>query len=1114
MKKKPKIEIFLFPREKIKTYLIINLILFFISLSLNVSGSIYSQNMIFNNSVDEITVKDVIRETDANLTYLELENDLIEITPLLENTQQLTVTGLVTDASSGESLPGVSIVIEGTTTGTVTDLDGKFSLPVPNENAVLVFSFVGYSTSRIPLEGRSVLEINLTPAAFDLDEVVVVGYGTLRRVNLTGSVTIVKAEELAQIAVPSLGLGLMGRAPGLFIKNSSGEPGEIGVDLNIRGYGTPLIIVDGTPVDMRYFQNIDPNDIESFNVLKDASAAAVYGARAGNGVIVITTKRGIESAPRFSYDVDYAQQFFTVVPRRVDAAGYTGMWNVMLVHGEDTPPVYTDEAIQKYRDGSDPVNYPNTDWWKETLLDYSPRQRHNLSVRGGTESIKYFTSIGYFNQKGMLRSNDIDFTRFNLRSNLDVKLTEKLDLNFDLSATQQDYISPDSRMTWLNVADEPIAVGIRIWRSRPFAPNTPLPDPNRVPAMLSGLTENPYYMGFRKHSGTRQNRRLTGYGRVALNYDLPYGFGARASFDINRDFYRGKRRVLEMPQYDYNAETGEYILRRKLNPYNFLTESMEITNNFNQQYFLTWDGSFGNHEINALVVHEILTDDFDHFRASRRDYEFEMDYLFAGPDAGKDNYGYATEGGRKSYVGRINYNYLGKYLIELSGRADGSPKFPAETRWGYFPSASIGWRISEESFMEDISNIIWNLKLRASHGVLGFDRAGAFQYLSTFSIRSRMLYDQIPDPGIRADALPNPFITWEKMRITNIGLDFNLGGFLDGTFDYFYRLRSDVLGQRIAAIPSVVGATLPQENYMEFDNRGMEFSLYHRNIIGDVNFTVGGNISYNREKTVFRDQAPFSNREHERRSNEIGEWRDRVWAFPTDGLFTSQAEIDNYMVDLDGQGNRTIRIGDTKWIDTNNDGVINADDMILQGRGSYPKMMYGIDLSVSWKGFDLYTLWQGAGMLDIPISAREFSQPFASFNTPLQWHMDNIYTPENPWIPAVSLEDAKLPRFARGHVNYSRTAADYWIVPGAYIRLKNIQLGYNIPERITTRWGIDRLKIYLAGYDVWTFAAHGLNFLDPEVDTHNPSEGSPQRGTMGSVHPQLGSYNVGLQLNF
>lgn len=1084
-------------------------------LSFMYDNNVFNVDRPVSIEVENATVQSLVEKliSGENLKY-EMVNRYIVITALNPTTsgqQQKSVSGKVTD-SSGDSLPGVSVAVKGTTNGTITDGNGNYSLSNIPENAILQFSFVGMKTQEVVVGRQSIINIAMLDDAIGIEEVVAIGYGTQKKVNLTGSITTVKADELTDVPVPTISQAIMGRSPGVFIKNKQGQPGENGIDINIRGFGNPLIIVDERPVTMNFFQQLEPGDIESFNILKDASAAAVYGARAGNGVILVTTKRGTISAPKISYRGNYSLQFFANVPEFVDAAQYAAMKNVGLVYTEGKDPIWTDEEIQKFRDGSDLENYPNTNWWNETFRDFAPQQQHSVSVSGGTETVKYFTSVNYFNQKDMHVSDDTDYNRLSMRSNLDIKMSEKFNIGFDFSLANQDFTGPSTKME----RGSSSGIMTTVLRSLPYASNDPLPDPTKVPAMLRGAFTNPYYMGLIEHVGFNKWNRLYAFAKLKVEYELPFGFKAKAAFDMNGAYYRDRLRQLEMPQYDYDAETEEYILRAKYSSFNSLQETNSITKNFNQQYFLTWDKIIKDHQLNALFVYEILSNDYDFLSAYRRDFEFDLDYLFAGSELNKDNNGYATEGGRKAYVSRINYNYKDKYMVEFSSRWDGSPKFPANTRWGFFPSASVGWRISEEPFILNNVPVITNLKLRASYGKLGFDAAGAFQYLSTFEIRSQYIYDEGLQSGIRADALPNPNITWEKMTTTNVGLDFNLwdGRLLEGSFDYFYRLRTDVLGKRVGSVSDVVGATLPDENFYEFDNRGWELTLRHAYKIGELGYSIGGNISINREKTIFRDQAEFASMEAYRRGNQVGEWTDRFWAYPTEGLFQLQEEIDGW-ADIDGAGNRTIKPGDIKFVDYNGDGMISPEDMIVTGRGVNPRLMFGIDVSFSWKGFELSTLWQGAGLNNFDLrggGTNELMMPFKAQNTPNTFMYNNMYTPENPWIPA-NTTGAVWPRYfanppvAYSHPNFAHRLApnQFWLADGTYARLKNVQLAYTIPGSITQEWGIDLLKVYVAGYDVLTF--YEYDFIDPEIDT-NPAN------SFGDYHPIMGSYTFGLQIDF
>lgn len=1017
---------------------------------------------------------------------------------------ELTVSGRVT-GENGDPIPGVNIIQKGTTNGTTTDADGHYSLLVAEDDAVLVFSFIGYTTQEIAIDRRSLIDVTMLVDVQSLEEVVVIGYGEQKKVNLTGSVSTVNVKDLAATPMPTVTQSIMGRASGVFIRNGNGQPGENKTSYNIRGFGTPLIIIDGYPSSDNDFNQLDPSDIENISILKDAASAAVYGARAGNGVILVTTKRGAESGTKITYSANYGLQHFAVVPEFVNSEQYARMEN-MSRYNEGLTPVWTPEDIQKFADGSDPNKYPNVDWWNETLRKNAPQVQHNINVQGGTEKVKYFVSGGYFKQEGLEKSGDTKNTRYNLRSNLDVAITDKLDMGINLSVLNQDFIGP---LFQLERNGQRGGIMTALYRTRPYFPRQ-FPDPTKLP----GREQAPVNFTEIDNVGYKKWNKLTGDAKMSLSYKLPFGIQAKANYHFYRLYHEYKENAKKLPLYAYNWDTDVYTVTGYTSDPSRLYQSSSKRNSLDQQYFLTWNKTENKHNINALLVYEILSEDSTWMNASRIRYDFDIDYLFAGPDLDKDNDGSATEGGRKGWIGRLNYDFNGKYLVELNGRMDASPKFPKETRWGFFPSASVGWRMSEEPFIHDNLPFVNNLKLRASYGKLGYDKIGNFQYLQTYAVASQYIYDGSSDElskGIRADALANPTITWEQMTTTNAGLDFTLwDNKLEGSFDYFYRLRSDVLGKRIQSIPDVVGANMPQVNYAEYDNRGVEITLNHNNRIGNVDFTIGGNVSWNREKSLMIDQNEFSSEEARRRGNKVGEWTDIVWGKMADGLFKSREEIESW-ADQDGRNNATLMPGDVKLIDYNGDGRITSEDDVIIGRGNYPKLMFGINMSLIWKGFDFSMLWQGAGLYDINLKGSpDLTFPFYAGNTPITAMLHDSYVPqvdpENQWVPANT--NARWPIYRTDNANRaspSYAASDFWLINGSYIRLKSIELGYTIPQQITERVKIERCKIYVSGYNVLTYAA--LDFLDPEADT------KPAR-TFGDYYPPVGTYNMGLLIQF
>jgi TonB-linked SusC/RagA family outer membrane protein len=1059
-----------------------------------------------NLSIDEI-LDAIFENTDVN--YKVSDRHII-LSNLKLNQDSRTISGKVTD-SSGVPLPGVTVVVKGTTDGTITDADGNYSIRNVPAGSSLVFSFVGMKTQESEVGNKSSINIALQEETIGLEEVVAIGYGTMKKVNLTGSISNVNAEELTTVPMPTIAQSIMGKASGVFVKNTNGQPGETEISFNIRGFGSPLLIIDGMPASSDDFKQLDPNDIKDFSVLKDAASAAVYGARAGNGVILVTTKRGNVSEAKVTYTGNYGLQFFPVVPDFVSSEQYARMENLSR-YNQGLDPVWSEDVIQKFADGSDPNRYPNNDWWSLTLRKYAPQMQHNVNVQGGTDKVKYFVSGGYFYQEAMPRANDTEYKKYNLRSNLDVTLSKKLSMGVDIALQYQDFIGPVFQMERSSAAaGNKSGIMGKIYRHRPFGPTQDqYPDPT-ILTSYPGADINPVIYSEMGNGGYKSWNTLTGDLKFSFTYQLPLGIEAKANYRLYRRYDRDKQYELKTPVYTYDWDTGEYSLRSYLNDPSRLYERMQVYNNLDQQYYLSWGKEFNGHSVNALAVYEILSDDNNWFEASRIRYDFDIDYLFAGPDLDKNNNGSAGEGGRKGLITRFNYGYKGKYLLELNSRYDASPRFPKETRWGFFPSASVAWRLSEENFIKDNFYFVTNLKLRASYGKLGYDNTGQFQYLETFGITSSYIYDGSTNEvskGIKADAIPNPEITWEKMATTNVGLDFNLwDSKLEGSFDYFYRKRTDVLGSRIASLPNTVGASLPQVNYAEYDNRGLEVALSHSNKIGEIKYTVGGNISWSREKTGYIDQNEFASQEAKRRGNQIGQWTNNTWGVMTDGFFKTMEEIQNW-ADQDGKNNATILPGDIRKVDYNGDGRITVEDNVILGRGVFPQLFYGLNMSLSWKSFDFSMLWQGAGLYDFRLNnAPDYRVPFYAGNTPFTYMLTDSYVPEgNPWLPANT--DAKFPLYRtdsynRTHSSY--TFSDFWLINGAYIRLKTIELGYTLPGGLLGKWGIDQCKLYLSGYNILTFSA--LDYMDPEIDT------SAAR-VMGDYYPPVGTYNLGVILKF
>ena len=1029
--------------------------------------------------------------------------------------QDEVITGTVTDVDTGEPLPGVNVVLMGTTIGTATNMEGEYELSVPSLDETLVISYIGYQGLEVDIDGRTEINIELVSEAILGEELVVVGYGTQRAANITGSIARVNTEHVAAVTTPTVSQSLQGQTAGIFIKNMDGKPGSNMTEIRIRGFGEPLFIVDGMPVSQRVFEELDPNDIEEMNVLRDAASAATYGARAGNGVVLVQTKRGSRTPtpPQFKYTGQVSAQFFTenAVPDVVSSAEWMEMHNV-VTWSNARPQVFSQEDIDLHRqheDGSDPLNYPNVNMYQEVYRNYAPQTQHSLSVRGGTDAVTYYLSGGIYNQEGMWAGDGINFNRYTLRSNTDISLTDRLSASLDFSLNNRQLREP-------NIDDQFFVLRVQRWR--PFYSIEPLSDPTLIRAAPGARTENPIGFLYEDHIGYNKWNRLNADTKIRMEYDLPYGFQTRAVFNYVRDTYDNKSYELHGDQYLYDEDSGEHVFMRQNRSDISLRQRNDYTDKVNFQYFLEWDQIFAqDHSLRGLLVYEYLSDEYERFDAWRLGYDLRIDQLFAGPETSQFNTNIARRDGRVGYIGRMSYNYAGRYSLEVSSRLDASPRFPSETRWGFFPSVSAAWTISEESFMRDLV-FLTNLRLRASYGRLGFDQIGDFQYLATYSFSGSHIRSGTDlQRGIGADALPNPEITWEKMDIMNLGINFNLwSGLLDGTFDVFQRDRLDVLGSRIRDIPGVVGASMPVENYREYRTRGWEMMLNHsNNIAGEVFFRIGGNVSYHFEETRFIDEPQFINKEQERTATQIGRGSNPVWMYPSDGLFRSQEEIDNWPVDIDGRNNASIQVGDIKWVDYNGDGRITGADRYIVTSGSgairrggdMPRLSFGINTSASWRSFDFLMLWQGATMFGYNLGRAEYWAAFRDDGYPLVHHRDDSFIPEGqPWRPANL--DGKWPRLADQSVyrtsrSYNNNL-DFWWVDGSYLRLRQIQLGYGLPTNLISAFGFHNFRITASGYNLWTITT--LDFMDPEVDTVG--------GRFGFYYPQMRSVHMGIEVTF
>lgn len=991
--------------------------------------------------------------------------------------QGLVVTGTVTD-TNGLPLPSANVVEDGTMNGVMSDFDGNFKITLQTDNATLSISYVGYLSKEFVVGSQTNIAVVLEEDAAQLGEVVVVGYGIQKKVNLTGSVSTVKSEELAKVPASTVAEALTGKAPGLFTQQTQGVPGDDVPAISIRGFGSPLVLVDGVQVS---WNRMDPNEIETISVLKDA-AAAIYGARAGNGVVLITTKRGKTGEPTITYSNNYTFQTPTVKPN------FLSSWKraELLREGElnnQLPYTFTEEEVQLFKAGTDP-DYPNEDWYAATLKKSSLMQQHTLSVTGGNEKAKYFLSAGFLSQEGLYRSGDLKFERYNVRSNIDVQISKNLKASFDLGFRNESNETPGSNL-------------FNIWNSLKTAlPNFPatLPDPTRAP--FSGfLTRSPAAQTVRSFTGFDDSVERYFFGRIGLNYSIPAIEGLELKFDFNYTANEKFTKTLNTPfeVFSYNYASDQYQ-SFGLNGQNRLNEQSSRFTRIYPLVTLNYNRSFGDHDLGFLALGEGIDTEFTYLRGARIDLlSPDIPYLFSGSTENIENNSGAVETGRVSYAGRLNYAYKNKYLFEATLRFDASHKFPTDTRWGTFPSFSAGWRISQEPFIKDNFNFIDNLKIRASYSQAGNDDVQAFKYLTGYEILTSTsavylfgddIYRQIRNIG-----LPNPQITWLDNTTYNIGLEASFAkGLIGIEADVFYRLTENIFGQPLDTYPSTFGAVLPELNLNSTIDRGFELVLNHKKRIGkDFKYQLSGSVSYARQKYKDYAEPEYTDPDDIRIFKRSGNYVNRWIGYKSDGLFMSQEEIDNHPIDQDEVGNTTLRPGDIKYFDLNGDNVINYTDQTEIGYGDFPDLTYGLNIQLDYKGFSLTALFQGASLFnnninDILRGPLQNDANAYDFQYKYRWQPD----PNNPDVNINP--DARFPAILgdlTGSNPNNRLTSDFWLQDGTYLRLRNLNIGYDFPDSVVNVLGIKAFRVSISGTNLFTWSKLGIfkDDLDPEQTT-------------------------------
>lgn len=1043
---------------------------------------------------------------------------------------QTTVNGTVSD-TAGLPLPGATVLVKGTTIGTSTDENGAFSIQA-GENDVLVFSMVGFATQEVPVTMGQAMNIQLRQDAQQLDEVVVVGYGTQKKAVVSGAVASVDGSELTKAPTTNLTNALAGRLPGVTAMQNSGEPGYDNSTIRIRGVNSlgnsdALIVIDGVPNRAGGLARINPNDVESISILKDASAA-IYGSRAANGVVLVTTKRGQTGKPQLSYDFSYGLQQPTRTPEMSNAPEYARIRNELQIFdnlpvdewdaawdafttgdgvyernsGGTVAAVYTPEQMQKFRDGSDPLRYPNTDWFANTLKEWSPQQQHNLQISGGTENVKYLASLGYQNQDGYYKKSATGYKQYDMRLNLDAKINDYINTRLSITAREEFRHFPTVgagaifRMLMRGKPTE-----IQVW-------------PNGLPGPDIEYGENPYVITT-DLTGYDHDKRDYFQTNGEINVTIPGVEGLKITGQASVDKFSGRRKLWEIPWtlYYWDGEsfeedgTSPLLTGSVRSPYtdSRLREQAAGELAVNLTGLVNYDRVIGDHTLNLLAGIQREKVDHDNFWAFRRYFISGLiDQLSVGGQQeqnigndGPDPY-LIYQRARLSYFGRVGYNYKEKYLAEFLWRVDGSYIFPPDQRFGFFPGITLGWRISEEPFWKNNVSFINNLKIRGSWGQMGAEAylpgsstLAEYQYLASMGYGSYVIADQVAQSLIENN-VPNLNFGWEVANNANIGLEAAmLDHKLTLELEYFYNKRTEVLINRGGSIPGSSGITnkLPPVNLGEINNKGWEYQVGYADQKGDFIYSVSVNGGYAKNKIVYWDETPGA-----------PEWRQTTGKpfnafllYQYDGVFRDQSEIDANTIDYSAISG-DIRPGDMKFKDVNDDGKIDGDDQVRLDKTNVPTFTGGLNLNLQYKGFDLSVLFQGAtGALQF-VGLTE-SGDIGNY---LKWSYDHRWTIDNP-----SSTDPRLAN--RGNTYYTNFSIagenTYWARNQNYLRLKNLELGYTLPATLTERWSLSNVRVYLSGLNLATWDK--IKVWDPEGDSNS-----------GQYYPQARVINGGISVAF
>lgn len=1027
---------------------------------------------------------------------------------------QTKITGTVSD-SNNDPIIGAGVIVKGASNGTVTDVDGRFTLYA--EGGTLVVTYLGYKTVEQEIGNQTNFQIIMEEDSHLLDDIVVVGYGTQSRRNVTGAVSNVKSTDLTRSASTSTAGALAGKVQGVSIRAKDARPGK-GAAIEVRNMGNPLFVIDGIPYGGEsggdwvqssnisgsdVFNSLNLEDIESISILKDASAA-VYGLRASNGVVLVTTKKGqADETARININGYYGWQNLTRFPKLANAAQYNrGLVEAAQNEGRDPRTVFSPEELAKWQAGTEP-GYQSYDYYDIIMRKNIPQYHINASVTGGAKKSNYYLSVSQTSQDALMK--DFLYERTNLQANMEAKLLKGLTIGTQISGRQE-----KSEDVGLPGGDGYFSAILGLFKNRPTVGPYANDNPN-YPNHTNEFSYNPAI--FRRDiAGYKDNLYRNANINIYAHYKFDFGLTAKGtvSYNYTNNKFDGFQYTYDVYNYDktndtYNRTGGSDAGWR------YQTER-EVVARY-AQIQLDYAKQFGDHYLSATVAYERSDYDKNYLQTGTTPSNNYLPLLeFDKMNSFSDSWSYEARAG---YIGRINYNYQGKYLLELLGRYDASFLFAPGKQWGFFPGASLGWRISDEPFFNGAKSIINDLKIRASIGQTGIEQdVKMFDYLGGYTWNNgNAVLDGEFVTGLRPRGLPIRNLSWVKNTNSNIGFDLTMfDNKLTMTADIFKIIRTGVPASRYdVLLPTEVGYTLPKENLNKNGYYGAEGIITYTDNIGDVNYTVSGNVTYSRYKSLESYKPRFGNswdeywNSAEERWGGLGhEWDNITWGHEVIGRFQNEDQIRNHTVDIDGQNNRTLLPGDFIYKDVNGDGIINDMDKrpIAYREGWAPMLSFGGHIGVEWKGIDLNIDFAG-GAMQSWCQDYELRNPFhTGGNSPAylledRWHRADPYDPDSEWIPGY------YPAIRNGNTGPNSRNNDFWVTNVKYLRIKNLELGYSFPKSLISKIHAEKVRVYINGSNLISFDNVKKFEIDPEIDAR-----------AAVVYPQQRTVLVGFNVTF